>query len=100
MDIDKLIGEFNGEMEGLYEKIVNETKGKYKPTSFKIMVEKYGGFVTAKKLLDRSDMTEGLTRLFILGREDLSLENIVLEDKWKELFNDKQLKKAELWLGK
>ncbi len=95
MSNEKLLNEFNAEMVGLYEKIVEVTEGKYKPTSFKVMVDKHDGHEVAKMLLGRAEISEGLGRLYELEMQEYSIEAIVQNKKWRSLFTDKELLVAE-----
>ena len=60
----------------------------YRPTYFLQMVRQYGGLKAARRLLSASNPQYGLTRLWELGRLDLSVEALVLQDPWAELFSD------------
>jgi hypothetical protein len=65
------------------------------------MILRSGGFEAAKRLLQPPvfPFHEGLAKLSILGRLDLSLEEIVLQDPWKGLFDSEGLSN-ELVLAK
>ena len=66
----------------------------YRPTYFIRMVHEFGGVGTAKRLLSTEDLQAGLTRLWELGRLDLSVEASVLQGPWKELFSDDERREA------
>jgi len=62
----------------------------YNPTIWARMVEEHGGVATARRLIKSGDMQAGLLRLLSLGREDLTVERAVLDDRWHELFTDEE----------
>ena len=66
----------------------------YRPTYFIRMVNELGGVGTAKRLLSTEDLQAGLTRLWELGRLDLSVEHHVLQEPWKDLFSDDERREA------
>ena len=64
----------------------------YNPTAFRGMVEKDGGQLAAKNLINRNRPSEGYVRLFELGRLDFTLEAQVLANKkYHSLFTEKEL---------
>lgn len=85
--------EFEYEMRQIYEKAKNECN--YRPTRYLQMLDKYGGLKTAKKLLATDKIHEGLTRLYLLGRLDLTVEKLVLKKKYRILFSEEELKRAK-----
>jgi hypothetical protein len=52
------------------------------------MLEMHGGVSAARQLLRSPGHPEGLTKLWELGRLDLSMEALVLREPWIVLFND------------
>ncbi len=66
----------------------------YRPTYFLQMVSEHGGVTAAKRLLQATEHQSGLTRLYELGRLDISAEYLVVQDRWKALFSDEERKKA------
>jgi len=73
----------------------------YNPTRFIGMLNEYreqygenGSFQLANDLIQRADIPYGFDRLVELGRLDLSVEAIVLNGPWKQLFNDDVLEQA------
>ena len=66
----------------------------YRPTYFLRMVNELGGVGAAKRLLSTDDLQAGLTRLWELGRLDLSVENHVLQEPWKDLFSNDERQEA------
>ena len=49
----------------------------------------------AKKLAVSSELQDGLKRIAKLGRLELSMESIMLEEKFKPLFSDQVLQAAQ-----
>ena len=76
---------------------VNEmvTKGIHRPTEFLKMVEKYGYFETSKRLVSQRNNTYGFTKLLFVGRTDLSIESLVVDDKYRSLFSESVVKLCE-----
>jgi hypothetical protein len=66
----------------------------YRPTGMMEMMEKIGAIPTAKQLL-ASPPSEGFARLAMLGRLDLSIESLILEDRWSTVFTDAERKTAQ-----
>lgn len=85
--------EFEYEMRQIYEKAKNECK--YRPTRYLQMLDKYGGLKTAKKLLVTDKIHEGLVKLYLFGRLDLTVEKLVLNKKYRILFSEENLKRAK-----
>ena len=59
-------------------------------TRFLQMVNERGGLQTAHFLLHASSLSEGSTILWQKGRLDLTLEKLVLDRQWQELFSDEE----------
>jgi len=90
----KLKEQFNKDMWGLYSDTINETK--YNPGYFRKMLDGLGGFETAKKLLSSNTTSKGSTKLWELGRLDLTVEALIIDnkEKYKELFSNEELETA------
>jgi hypothetical protein len=58
------------------------------------MISEHGAVEAAKRLINSSKPSDGYTRLWELGRLDLSVEAIVQEELWKDLFSEKEREKA------
>ena len=54
------------------------------------MVEKHGGVLTAKLLLQGTKPSDGLVHLWEAGHLDLTMEAHVLESKWDSLFSQSE----------
>ncbi len=67
----------------------------YRPTLFKQMVGAQGGYVTVRQLLSKGKPSEGFTRLWELKRLDLTVEALVVETKWRSLFDPILVQQAE-----
>ena len=59
------------------------------------MVTDQGGLQAAKALLSTSAYSEGLTRLWEEKRLDISMEATILNEPWRGLFTDEELKVAK-----
>lgn len=87
--------EFNFEVEML--RLYEEAKKiSYRPTIFLKMVYELGGVTAAKKLLAADDyLSEGIKKLWELGRLDLSVEALVLKPEHRNLFTEAELATAK-----
>ena len=79
----------------LYHNMVNIYKEanlqcNYKPTRFLQLINNKGALLAAKELINKEGATEGFTSLWECKRLDLSLEVLVLKEKYKELFTDEE----------
>lgn len=88
-DIERLKQELTAAMILLCDRIDAEMP-RYKSNYFRRMVNDQGGYQTAVNLLASKKIPDGLATLIIHGRLDLSMETLVLEDRWNELFNAEQ----------
>ena len=86
-----LEAELTEKLRGTYEAA---RKRGYVATYFLQMLEEYGGRETAKRLLAKSEPQTGLFELWNLGLLNESLESVVLQDKFKELFTIDELTEA------
>lgn len=66
----------------------------YRPSYFLRMVQTHGGLEAARILLDQDAPTDGFTKLWELGRLDLSVEAFALRLRYQSLFSSEQLAKA------
>ena len=64
------------------------------PTRFLQMVDSQGGVATARQLLAATDISDGFSRLWEAGRLDLTVEAVVLRDRWRPLFTPGELEIA------
>jgi 5-methylcytosine-specific restriction enzyme A len=69
----------------------------YWPSYYLRAVRRHGGLAKAKEMLQPRTAAQraGLDRLLEEGRPDLSLEHLVLTDKYRPLFTDEELAEAK-----
>jgi hypothetical protein len=77
---------FHRDMVGIYETAKRELH--YNASYFIQMVAEHGGLKTAQKLLWTADVSSGFTVLWEHQRLDLSVEALVLQEKYDPLFTD------------
>ena len=82
---------FHEAMIGIYHAAA--TLG-YRAPYFLRMVQERGGLGAAKHLLSGPDPQSGFTRLWELRRLDLSMEALVLEERWSGLFTEDECRTA------
>jgi hypothetical protein len=88
---DQLEQRFHHAMLGIYEAVKN-LDPPYHPTYFLQMVNQYSGKEAADRLLATTEPSQGFTELFLRGRRlDLSVEHLVLQNPWRDLFTPEQL---------
>jgi len=83
---------FHSAMEGVYDAALRECR--YRATRFIQMVHSDGGLATARRLIASDELSDGLTSLWQCGRLDLTVENLVLQSEWRELFTDAERSRA------
>ncbi len=83
---------FHQRMLDVYEQAKSECN--YTATRFRNMVADQGGLATAKSLLGSGGYSEGLTRLWVEKRLDISMDATVLQDPWRALFTEDELSTA------
>lgn len=79
----------------LHEAVRQAEKLKYFPSRFKGMLNSDGGYETVKRILASGKPSEGFTKLWELGRLELTCEAIIVETKWRHCFDDDLLERAE-----
>lgn len=84
--------EFHGRMIEIYE--TGKRECGYNATRFFQLVCESGGVEAAQQLLRKEGISEGLKILWEHGRLDISMENAVLEDRWRQLFTAGELETA------
>jgi hypothetical protein len=67
---------------------------RYRPTYFLRMLKNYGPVSTTTQLATADKFHEGFTKLWELGRLDLTVEAIMLRDPYSALFPKEVLAKA------
>jgi hypothetical protein len=86
---------FHEAMLGIYE-AAKRLKPPYYAPRFLRMVHEHGGKETADRLLATGEPSEGFTQLLLRGKENLkiSVEYLVLQNPWLDLFTTDQLEIA------
>jgi len=85
--------ELHQAMLGLYERSKNEID--YRPTRFLQMVRRRGGLEAARRAITSRHAMEGLSRLLENNRPDLSVEALVLSERFAVLFSPEEKATAE-----
>ena len=65
------------------------------PSRFLQMLQEHGAIQTTIRLVMDPIYNEGFTKLWELGRLDLSVEAIILQEPYRNLFSDEVLNKAK-----
>ncbi len=77
------------------QQMIAETKSfGYNPTYFIRMVQELGAVTACKQLINNKKLHDGRCRLWKEGRLDLTIENIILEPQWANLFSETERKSA------
>ncbi|MEW8247295.1 MAG: DUF3732 domain-containing protein [Candidatus Thiodiazotropha endolucinida] len=95
---NELVGEAElyAHLKGLIQRCRDELN--YNPSYFSKMLEQHGAIRSVTQLVLDKNISEGLTRLALEERLDLSVEAVVIEKPWSELFDDEVIKAAKLKL--
>lgn len=88
--MNKLEQIFHLEMLEIYYLAKEDKDCNYTPTRFYQMVNEKGGVATAKILLANQEPQSGLTTLWECGHLDLSMEALVIDPRFEDLFNEKE----------
>lgn len=83
--------EFDRAMKHTYE--VAKEHG-YQPTYFKQMLDQLGGEATARTLLAKTEIQEGLMKLWELKLLDQSMEALVIQEHFQPLFTKEEIAEA------
>lgn len=91
-----LVRRFDRDMEGIYDgaKAVG-----YNATRFLMMLREHDGLETAHRLLRGSDISYGFTELWLLGRQDLTVEALAVRPQYVSLFSTEELATARARLS-
>ena len=84
----KLEREFDKAMMNIYRRAKIEAG--YNATRFLQMLERHRGLQTAQILLNTPHVSDGYTALYERKRLDLTVEVLILDDKWHPLFSDQE----------
>jgi len=85
----KVAAEFHTAMLDVYRKAKKETG--YNASYFLRLVEEVGGLEAARRLLHAGSVSSGFSALWEKGRLDLSVEAVVLQGRFADLFTDEEL---------
>jgi hypothetical protein len=88
-----LLQQFDEAMLNIYR--TAEAECNYRPTIFMRMLSEHGSLYTAKDLVLRTKPSDGYTRLYELGRLDLTVEALIIREPWRQLFSAEILAAAE-----
>ena len=91
--MNDLEAEFDRDMVAVYTKAKKECS--YNATRYLQMISEYGGLATAKKLLAAKKLHEGLAALYECGCLRLTVEVLVIKEKYRSLFTEEEIKIAE-----
>src|SRR5216117_1155146 len=78
--------QFNEAMLDVYRRAKAEAG--YNATRFLGMVTELGGYETAHTLMHAPTVSEGYTALWERGRLDLTIEAVILQAEWRDLFSE------------
>jgi 5-methylcytosine-specific restriction endonuclease McrA len=92
VDLEPLLAQFHQAMLGIYD-AARRLKPPYTAGDFRRMVLEMGGKGAADKLLAMGNPSEGFGTLLLRGKDALrlSVEYLVLQNPWRELFEPEQL---------
>jgi hypothetical protein len=90
--VDDRNKEFNRRMRQIYDRAKSEAG--YNATYFLRMLSEHGGVETARRLVGSGQASEGFTQLYLKRRLDLTIETLVLEDRFSGLFADELIEQA------
>ena len=68
--------------------LVAKNQAGYTATRFLQMLGDHGGLETARRLLPH--MSDGFTELWKRNRLDLTVESLILQPRWHDLFSDEE----------
>ena len=86
-----LEAEFHDAMVGIYHAAAAHG---YRPFGFRTKVEELGGLRAAKEFISTSGVQLGLVTLQKRGLLAISMEALVLQERWQSLFTDDERRKA------
>jgi hypothetical protein len=89
MTEEDLTREFDNAMIEIYRR--SRSEAGYNASRFLQMITENGGLGAARTLLSSSQVSEGFTQLWMLKRMDLTVEYVVLQERWRPLFSPEEL---------
>lgn len=88
-----LESDFDAAMLGIYIRAKSEVG--YNATFFLQMLHRDRGVLTAKKLINSANPSEGYTALYMAGRLDLTVEALIVDNtRWHSLFTPAEIEAA------
>ena len=85
-----LVDEFDTVMMDIYTRALSEVN--YNAPIFLRMLHEHRGLETARRLIHSPTVSKGYTTLWELGRLDLTVEALIIEnERWQELFSDEEI---------
>lgn len=88
-----LAAEFERAMIGIYQRAKKECG--YNATRFLQMVYEQKALPAAKRLLAKGGTSDGFTELWKCGRLDLTVEALVVSERFSSLFTEEERKVAD-----
>jgi len=88
MAIEELEREFDLAMLNIYRRAYDEAG--YNATRFLQMLRENRGLETARILLHASNVSDGYTALWERCRLDLTVEALIIHEKWNSLFSEQE----------
>lgn len=89
--------EFAEDMRDIYDLAKKHCNG-YRATRFLQTINRHGALKAAELLAGSDGISDGLTRLFMEGHLELSLEALILKEKYHSLFSEELRGKCRLKL--
>jgi len=84
------------EFEKAMQKIYTDSKAAgYTPSAYRTMLDREGAIPTARKLVFSRKPSDGFAKLWELKRLDLTVEHLVLQERWRGLFDEEMLAAAQ-----
>ncbi|KKC06287.1 hypothetical protein AWC17_08380 [Mycobacterium nebraskense] len=96
--ISDLEADFSQRMKAVYDR--GRSEAGYNASYFLSMLSQYGPKETAHKLLASRAISDGFAELWERGRLDLTVEALVVEPRFSELFSEKEIAIAQRRLAK
>lgn len=82
----ELENRFHATMLDVYRRA--KTEAGYNASRFLSMVTEQGGYEAARSLLHAQNVSEGYTALWERKRLDLTVEAVILNSEWRDLFSE------------
>jgi hypothetical protein len=90
--VDAVGAEFGRAMHSVYDRA--RTEANYSAKYFLSMLAEHGALGTARRLLRAPAVSDGFAALWERGRLDLTVEALVVDPRYAELFTEEELEKA------